>query len=498
MKYLALLSIIIIAFCAPIHAQQMLHKTAILEDLNFLDERLQSMSSYQGLNGYDYQADFDAYSTSWSSDSISKTAFGLFLTETIGKIGDRHAYARNYDLPDEKFMPFAIAPFGNKVVALQYDKDRQQFEYLHTDYPYLRAIDGVQIETLLAQICPKDIGAPQLAYHSRAVERLRDLGRAYAILGKAVPEVSSFTFSGEKGDTSIRLPIADRATRKGIWMDKFEYFDCQRSEMNEPSAIAQYFQLDAQNIAYLRIPHMARLTNAPNFYQAIHQFMASVQHSKALILDVRGNGGGSRGLILELAKYLVAPDAIQVVNVAQQRSDHPLNEDQQADLNHRFLFALEDLEERERQQAQTFLVDFQPIYNLPKSRFSTPHFMLLNGEQLRATGDYYHYEQPVFILANEGTFSAASILVSTLKNLPNVKIVGVTTDGSSGNSEKFYLPHSDIKIKLSTMVSFQTNGKPLDGFGTTPDIEIQRNIDQVFWKNDHQLESLKRMILAEQ
>ena len=38
-------------------------------------------------------------------------------------------------------------------------------------------------------------------------------------------------------------------------------------------------------------------------------------------------------------------------------------------------------------------------------------------------------------------------------------------------------------------------GQILDGFGTIPDIEIKRNMDQVLWKEDYQLEQLKRMIV---
>jgi hypothetical protein len=68
--------------------------------------------------------------------------------------------------------------------------------------------------------------------------------------------------------------------------------------------------------------------------------------------------------------------------------------------------------------------------------------------------------------------------------LPNVKIVGVNTDGSSGNSESFKLPNSGLRGKISTMVSFQKNGKILDGIATVPDIVIERSLSQILLKED--------------
>ena len=104
-------------------------------------------------------------------------------------------------------------------------------------------------------------------------------------------------------------------------------------------------------------------------------------------------------------------------------------------------------------------------------------------------------QRPSSGLANEWSFSAASILASVFKGLPNVQLVGVTTDGSSGNSLKITLPNSGLRIKLSTMVFFQKNGQILDDIGTKPDIIIERNLDQVVWKEDYQLQKLKELIL---
>jgi hypothetical protein len=44
------------------------------------------------------------------------------------------------------------------------------------------------------------------------------------------------------------------------------------------------------------------------------------------------------------------------------------------------------------------------------------------------------------------------------------------------------------------MVSFQKDGQILDGIGTKPDIEIERSLNQIFFKEDYQLNKLKEII----
>ncbi|HMP30564.1 MAG TPA: hypothetical protein PKD85_13245 [Saprospiraceae bacterium] len=73
-------------------------------------------------------------------------------------------------------------------------------------------------------------------------------------------------------------------------------------------------------------------------------------------------------------------------------------------------------------------------------------------------------------------------------------IVGMNTDGSSGASKAFKLPNSKFEVRFTTMVSFQKNGIILDGFGTAPDIILRRDLNQILWKSDSQLESLKKTI----
>ncbi|RZL33927.1 MAG: hypothetical protein EOO96_11255 [Pedobacter sp.] len=264
-------------------------------------------------------------------------------------------------------------------------------------------------------------------------------------------------------------------------------------DYNKKEIVDQLFDSKDQ-IGYIHIPAMVSKEDAPLLFDKINSFMTSIQNdNKALIVDVRSNGGGTRDITYELAKYFVHPDSIYVVNATKQRGPTPLPAEYKESLHNRNLFSFSELDKQEQKSASQFLKTFKPMYDLDNKKYSEYYFGLLNGKKLAKQSSYYN--KPIYILTNEKSFSAASVFVAVFKGIPNIKIVGTTTDGSSGNSERLELPNSKIQLKISTMVSFQKDGKILDGYGTAPDIRIERDINQILWKTDTQLEKLRMLIL---
>ncbi|MGB0839499.1 MAG: S41 family peptidase [Chitinophagales bacterium] len=474
--------------------RETLSQKAIKEDLTYLDEFLQKSSSYQGLNGFDYQKAFANFQDNLPHSGTTSADFGIFLAETIGQLGDRHAYVKGYDLPNSKFLPFVVAPLTDKVVGLKYDKSTKTYAFLYPNHPYLTAINNTPIDEFLQKIELRGKLAPKKSFFSRAVKRLKYMEKNYALMKEPLPDTFTFTFSNEAGrDTVINQALENSRKKHFTWNEKFDlkYGHIREDEaFNDEEIAKQLFSIKKGNVGYIHLPSMLYEEDAPIIYKGLNDFMneQTTKATNAMIVDVRSNGGGVRGLIWELAGYFTHPDSIYVVNVAQQRAELPLNEDWKADLHNRFLYAFETLDKEEQITVTRFLETFQPMYDLPKDKFSPFYYALFNGKKLGK--NKYHYNKPIYILTNERSFSAASILVTTFKGLPNVQVMGVNTDGSSGNSERLELPNSGLKCKIRTMVSFQKDGKILDGFGTAPDRLIERNIDHLLWKTDNQLEEV--------
>lgn len=491
--YIIFLLSIFTLICKAQNEKEYLTRSEVENDLKFLDDFIQNQSSYQGLNGFDYRTEFNNYLSQFDGKKVNKTDFGIFLTKTIGKIGDRHSYIRGYDLPNNLFLPFVVAPLNNKVVALDYNKPQKEYHLLYQKFPFLKAINSVPIDEFLKKIIPKDIKAPEIALRTKSVKQLKYMADNYAIMRKTIPENFEFTFTNWKTDTIVKTPLENKRNTYITWDDKFARVNNpRRKELNKPELVKNLFHIDEDDIAYLRIPSMVDQEDASVFFQAINEFMNKAKSSISLIIDVRGNGGGTRHLIKELAGYFIHPDSTYIVNATRQRGKLPLTEDLKDDLHNRFLFSRNELDTQEQALVDKFMSSFVPMYNLDDNKYSVLHYFVLNGKKLAK--DKYYYNKPIYIMINEKSFSAASVFASVFKGLPNIKLVGVNTDGSSGNSERFELPNSKLRGKLSTMVSFQKNGQILDGIGTKPDIVIERNLDQILWKEDYQLNKLKELI----
>ena len=471
-------------------------KQQVNQDIESLRKILNENSSYVYLSGYDFNKDFENYQRNLK-DSTQLENLGLFFTETIGKIGDRHSSVRGYEVKDSLYLPFIFAPEKNKVIVLNKKTDNE-FEICNPKFPYLKSIDGILIENFLQKILPKEIEAPKDAYFTNAVTKIQNIQKNYKILNKQLPKEIKLILSDSsfQSDTIISVfPTKGRQTFLP-WDEKFEnkYASTKVNDYNKPEIVNTLFDIKGK-IAYIHIPAMVGKEKAPLLFEKINSFMESIRNdSKALIIDVRSNGGGTRDITYEFAKYLVHPDSIFVVNATRQRGPIPLPKKYTEGLHGRKLFSFSELDNQEQKSVTKFLKTFKPMYELDDKKYSEYYFGILNGKKL--TEDFFYYNKPVYILANEKSFSAASVFVAVFKNIPNIKIVGVTTDGSSGNSDRFKLPNSEIQIKISTMVSFQKDGKILDGFGTEPDIEIERDINQTLWKSDTQLEKLRSIILS--
>ena len=407
---------------------QNLNPEAIKADLKYFDQFLQEYSCYQGLNGYNYKGDFDQFLASLPDSGTSKVEFGLFLTKVIGKIGDRHAYLSGYDLPKEKYFPFTFAPLEKNVLVVNYNRKNKQYDLYNSQLPYLKAIDGIPIDQFLSDALPEEIKAPKEAYFTRVLRELRDIGIIYAYKGLKLPDPLPITLSILEGlDSTFSISLVSRKQKQPNWDEKFyrKHQFLKTSEYTDSIIQNDLFQLD-DGIAYLRIPKMFHPNDVPAFFEQLPVYMESIRESKGLIIDVRNNGGGSRPLIWELAGYLINPDSIYVVNVAQQRAELPLNESWTSQLNNRLLYAYTELAPEEQHTVDQFLKSFKPKYSLDSEKFSPYHFAIFNGPEL--SKDKFHYDKPVYILANERSFSAATVFVAAFKGLPNIKTVGANTD----------------------------------------------------------------------
>ena len=73
--------------------------------------------------------------------------------------------------------------------------------------------------------------------------------------------------------------------------------------------------------------------------------------------------------------------------------------------------------------------------------------------------------------------SSGEALVTMMRTLSHVTLVGMTTRGASGNPKPVELPGLNARVYFSTWVDMLPDGEIFEGRGISPDIEVNEPID---------------------
>jgi hypothetical protein len=463
-------------------------------DLRQFEAILKSNSSYIQLSSFNYQLAIRKMADSIRSDN--KAVDIDKLTNEIGKmmseIGDRHSSVKNESFQQLNHktynlrLPFGLATLNGKIIGLEKNVTGEDYKYYHDSHPYLKSINGIAIETLVNTCNYRDKKAPEATRFSRGAKAIQKYGQLLFENNLECPDSITATFSDGNAE---KMETFGLTTANMGYSSKLLQAHHSNSDQMSKGSFKGLSKILAQNIGYINIPEMYDYDEAEGLEGFIKNAFKSFSNTKALIIDIRNNPGGGREILQTFAPYIVqAKQSPWVANVAYLRTDKEVIGDEES-MSSRYLYRYdaEKLSDNDRKAIDQFSKDLNLQKSVAHLKFSSPFYMVLHSGK-------ESYLQPVFILVNEETFSAASIFASAFKSLPNVKIVGQTTDGSSGNSRILYLKHSNIRINISTMLSFQRNGKTLDGNGTIPDIFIQADNKQVLMGYDSQLNNLIKII----
>jgi hypothetical protein len=229
----------------------------------------------------------------------------------------------------------------------------------------------------------------------------------------------------------------------------------------------------------------------PEFIDDIIEAMGRFAKTDGLIIDIRTNGGGRRAPLHVLLPFFMAEnDLPRIVNVAKYRLGI---ENIKEDFEARYLYPASSthFSEAERDIIRRFSNTFQPEWTPPQEQFSKWHYFVISPCSEKR---YYHYDKPVVILMDRWNFSACDIFLGAFKGLKNVRLMGQPSGGGSGCYQVYRLRNSKIRIHLSSMASFQPNGKLYDGNGIQPDVSIEPVPTDFIGKTDTVLDTAIKYI----
>jgi len=193
------------------------------------------------------------------------------------------------------------------------------------------------------------------------------------------------------------------------------------------------------NIGYIRISRWAGNNLISEFDQILHEFKAT----KGIVIDVRGNGGGS-GQLADLVngRFVESPVVSSIDFWRKSGSD-----------------------------------TYQKTIGWVKPRGP------------------WRYEGRVAALIDEESMSACEHFVSGLEAMGSVLLVGTPTNGAGGGPTSITLPDGSM-VRISRALGIRANGIVFEGHGIPPHIEITPTIEDLRNGRDPALEIVKEWIVS--
>ena len=452
---------------------------AAAEDLDQLEWLLRERYSYARRLGFDYPAALDAIRAALG-DGITSGALAIQLQRLMARFGDGHSGVDGF----ERHLPAGFAPFlveHAQKGPVAYAPDRSGL--VDDARPYLVAIDGVPLAKWVeASRLTVARGAEHYVRH-RAHRGLRWIAYLRAEMGLPASATVRLEVAQEGGKSprTLELPIAARRPTFGEW----------------PRGGSRV--LDG-GVGYLRI---ASMDDDDASIRALVDSMESMKQTRSLVIDVRGNGGGSRKPLAVLFPYFLRRnDPPRIASVAAYRLG-PGEPPDAADgyLANRLLWPLgwRSWSERARGELDALSKRFRPEWPLPPGEFSAWHYFVLERPSRSArdeasSRDPFVYEKPFVVLLDSACFSATDIFLGAFKGHRGATLVGSPSGGGSGRKETYRLANSGIEVELSSMASFQADGTLYDGRGVEPDVRLDPQPGDFVGRGDSVLdEAIRRL-----
>ncbi|MEZ6233461.1 MAG: S41 family peptidase [Phycisphaerales bacterium] len=402
-------------------------------------------------------------------------ADGLLAAQRfVSRLGDGHASVRDWlehGVPDGR-LGFLLGQAEGGIVAFRGDRSG----FVDERHPFVERLDGRPIQDWIDAASVYVAAGSEQLVRRRSIELLRYVNLVRDELGLPRHPAVEVDMRSADGASMVRvaMPLRDERQMYGVW------------PRHESGVLPSGF-------GYLRIEQMS-LDRGGSSGGSVASQLEPLMGTPGLVIDVRGNGGGSRDVVEFLLQRLLQPGEARVVCVAARRIPtvidpaHPDGFLQDRDM---YPAAWSGWSEAERRAIERVAAAWRPEWTPPggwDEGFSDWHYYVVSGV---VSGRAVRYEGPVVVLMDDGCFSATDILLGGLKGIEGVTLMGTASSGGSANADDHRLGTLglDAEVRLATMASFLPDGRAYDGNGVEPDVVVPRVATDLIGRADSQLEA---------
>lgn len=234
--------------------------------------------------------------------------------------------------------------------------------------------------------------------------------------------------AAREGDT-VRIQL-----QKGKKTLDVEYVPSGKKFIRPQSPRAITYSLLPGNVGYLRLANFMD----HDFYDQFDGIYPDLLKSDALIIDLRGNGGGNSGNGDHVLRHLTS-DSIRT-GAWSSPCYVPA-------------FASWHME--------------QPVHRA-ESGYMKPYT------------DRPIYDKPIVVMVDGGTFSAAEDFTAAFRGMGRGKVIGTPTGGSTGNGVNVTLIPGLAYANICSKHDVSPDGTEFVGIGIIPDIEVKETYESHF------------------